>query len=193
MRNACSDTDKELLLQLHQHNEQALAILMRSHYKALYSYANRFIKDDEVIKDAIQEVFISLWQRRETATSILSLRYYLLGAVKNKVLKAFHKKSGKNEFLPLDGKYDFETEFHAEAIIINKQLAEENALKLKTIIAGLSARQKEIIYLKFYQQLDHGQIAGLMSISQQSVYNLLHESIQKLKKCWQSELLMKAS
>lgn len=188
----CFATNEELLLQLQQHNEQALATLMRSHYDALFNYGNRFTKDNELIKDAIQEVFISLWQRRETATSILSLRYYLLGAVKNKVLKAVQKNTRENKLPAANEQYDFEAELPVEKNM-EKQLAEENSLKLKTVMANLSARQKEIIYLKFYQQLDHGQIAGLMSISQQSVYNLLYESIQKLKKCWQSELLMRAS
>ncbi len=193
MKEACIDNDGTILFQLQQHNEQAIALLMRNHYPSLYNYANRFVNDKELIKDAIQEVFISLWQRRDTATSILSLRYYLLSAVKNKVLKALKRNAGKNENLAFDEQYDFEVEFPIEKNIIEKQLAEENAAKLRSIIANLSIRQKEIIYLKFYQQLDHGQIAGLMSISQQSVYNLLHESIQKLKKCWQSELLMTVS
>jgi RNA polymerase sigma factor (sigma-70 family) len=193
MKEACLDNDGTLLLQLQQHNEQSIALLMRNHYPSLYNYASRFINDKELIKDAIQEVFISLWQRRDTAGSILSLHYYLLSAVKNKVLKALKKNAGKNESLSFDEQYDFEVEFPIEKNIIEKQLAEENALKLKAVMANLSVRQKEIIYLKFYQQLDHGQIADLMDISQQSVYNLLHESIQKLKKCWQSELLMAIS
>ena len=193
MRNACINTDTELLLQLQQHNEQALVILMRTHYRSLYNYASRFIQDEAVIKDAIQEVFISLWQRRESASSILSLPFYLLGAVKNKVLKTLQRDNRRNEALAADVQYEFASEFPVEKNIIDKQLAEENVQRLKSVISNLSARQREIIYLKFYQQLDHGQIAALMSISQQSVYNLLHETIQKLKKCWQSELVMTVS
>lgn len=193
MRNACINTDTELLLQLQQHNEQALAILMRTHYRSLYNYASRFIQDEAVIKDAIQEVFISLWQRRESASFILSLPFYLLGAVKNKMLKTLQRDNRRSEALAADVQYEFASEFSVEKNIIDKQLAEENAQRLKSVISNLSARQKEIIYLKFYQQLDPGQIAALMSISQQSVYNLLHETIQKLKKCWQSELLMTVS
>ncbi|WP_276501121.1 RNA polymerase sigma factor [Terrimonas pollutisoli] len=193
MRNACINTDTELLLQLQQHDEQALAILMRAHYRSLYNYASRFIQDEAVIKDAIQEVFISLWQRRESASSILSLPFYLLGAVKNKVLKTLQRDNRRSEALVADVQYEFASEFPVEKNIIDKQLAEENAQRLKSVVSNLSARQREIIYLKFYQQLDHGQIAALMNISQQSVYNLLHETIQKLKKCWQSELLMTVS
>lgn len=192
MRDTGFDTNKDLLLQLQQHNEQALAMLMKTHYKDLYHYGSRFASDEALVKDTIQEIFISLWQRRETATSILSLRFYLLGAVKNKMIKALQKKKNDHDTIQDAEHYHFEAEFSIEKKIIEKQLAQERAEKVQSIISRLSTRQREIIYLKFYQQLDHNQIAGLMNISQQSVYNLLHESIQKFKKSWQSEFLMKA-
>ena len=193
MKEDCLKVERDLLQRLQQNDEEALALLMTMYYDDLYNYAARFTKEDGLIKDCIQEVFISLWQRRESASSILSLPFYLLGAVKNKVLKTLQRDSRRSEALIADGQYEFASEFPVEKNIIDKQLAEENAQRLKSVISNLSARQKEIIYLKFYQQLDHGQIAALMNISQQSVYNLLHETIQKLKKCWQSELLMTVS
>jgi RNA polymerase sigma factor (sigma-70 family) len=182
------DQEKELLIQLRNHDEKALADLMRAHYRFLYNYANCFTKDQELIKDAIQEIFISLWQRKETADLIHSLRFYLLGAVKNIILKNILKDKRRNQVSEDQLEYHFKSELWVEKIIIDRELAEENTLRLKMIITKLSYRQKEIIYLKFYQQLDAGQIAELMSISQQSVYNLLHETINKLRKCWQSQL-----
>ena len=95
-----------------QHNdEKALASLMEMYYDDLYNYASRFTKDDGLIKDCIQEVFISLWQRRETAETILSPKYYLLRAIKNKVLKAIHKNI-KSSSANLQEEYDF---FHGKS------------------------------------------------------------------------------
>ena len=168
-------------------NEEALASLMRMYYDALYSYASRFTKDDALIKDCIQEVFISLWQRRNTAPNILSCKYYLLRAIKNKVLKALHKNF-RTTTLAQD-EYEFYYEFSIERLIIEKQISEEKACRLRNTLSHLSTRQKEIIYLKYYQYLDHGQIAELMNISRQSVYNLLHESINKLRELWHAEFV----
>jgi RNA polymerase sigma factor (sigma-70 family) len=177
-------------LQRLQHNdEQALALLMEKYYVDLYNYGSSFTRDEGLIKDCIQEVFISLWQRRETATSILSPKYYLLRAVKNKVLKSTHRNSRITDTVCQEKEYDFFHEFSIEKIIIEKQLSEEKAVKLKRIVSFLSKRQQEIIYLKYYQHLDHGQIAELMTITTQSVYNLLHETIQKLKTVWHSEFV----
>ena len=172
---------------LREGSEEALASLMRMYYDALYSYASRFTKDDALIKDCIQEVFISLWQRRNTANNILSFKYYFLRAIKNKVLKALHKNL-RTTSLAQDG-YEFHYEFSIERLIIEKQISEENACRLRKTLSCLSTRQKEIIYLKYYQHLDHGQIAELMNISRQSVYNLLHETINKLRELWHGEFV----
>ena len=189
MKESSVQHEAELLQRLQQHYEEALAALMDMYYADLYNYAARFTKDDGLIKDCIQEVFISLWQRRETVGSILSPKYYFLRAIKNKVLKSLHKNSRTTTSVLLQDDYDFFHEFSIERVIIEKQISEEKAEKLRKTLSLLSKRQKEIIYLKYYQYLDHGQIAGLMNISSQSVYNFLHEAIYKLRSLWHTEFV----
>jgi|SRR4030095_4842960 len=174
---------------LQQNDEDALASLMDLYYDDLYNYAARFTKDDGLIKDCIQEVFISLWQRRETAGAIMSPRFYFVRAIKNKILKTLHKNLRETAFSHLHEDYDFFYEFSIENIIIEKQVTEEKAWKIRKTLSLLSERQKEIIYLKYYQHLDQAQIAELMNISRQSVYNLLYEAIHKLRSLWHAEFL----
>jgi len=188
MRDSSLKPELDLIRRLQQGDEAALASLMRMYYDDLYHYASRFTKDQGLIKDCIQEVFISLWQRRETIGAIISPRYYFLRAIKNKTLKALHKNIKEVSSAGLEG-YEFLYEFSIEKIIIERQISEEKARKLRTTLSLLSKRQQEIIYLKYYQYLDQGQIAELMNISRQSVYNLLHESIQKLRSLWHEEFI----
>jgi len=178
--------ETELLLRLQCNDEQALALLMQFYYSDLYNYAIKFTRDDGLIKDCIQEMFISLWQRRETATNILSPKYYFLRAIKNKILKSLYKNSNIDLILPSDTT-DSYYEFSLEQIIIEKQISEEKTQKLKKILPKLSKKQKEIVYLKYYQDLDHAQIAELMNLSRQSVYNLLHEAIHRLRNLLKTE------
>lgn len=184
-----SDT---LLLHRLQHDDaQALALLMEKYFQDLYNYADKFTRDDGLIKDCIQEIFISLWQRRLTAPAILSPRHYLLRAVKNKVLKALCRNDQHTYPFDLPDEYEYFQEFSIERLIIERQLSEEKAEKLKRILSLLSKRQQEVIYLKFYQYLDQGQIAEQMDISRQSVYNLLHEAIQKIRSVWVAEPMVR--
>jgi RNA polymerase sigma factor (sigma-70 family) len=185
VNNDCADN--KYLLAIHSGDEDALAALMEKYYESLYNYASRFSIDKELIKDNIQEIFISLWQRRETSISILSVKYYLLRAIKNKMLKSISKSAKNKEFQAGEEVYDFYIEFSIEKKIIDKQVSEENIYNLKKILLQLSPKQKEVIYLKFFEHLNHAQVAELMGISRQSVYNLLHESIQKLRHLWHNE------
>lgn len=188
MRDSSIKPDLDLIKRLQQGDEAALASLMRMYYDNLYHYASRFTKDHELIKDCIQEVFISLWQRRESIGGIISPKYYLLRAIKNKTLKALHKNITELSSSGFE-EYEFLYEFSIEKVIIERQISEEKARKLRTTLSLLSKRQQEIIYLKYYQYLDQGQIAELMNISRQSVYNLLHEAIQKLRSLWHEEFV----
>ena len=189
MKGNSSQQELDWLRRILNNEEEALALLMRKYYTDLYNYAARFTRDDAMIKDCIQEVFISLWHRRQSAAGILSPKFYFLRAIKNKVLKSLDSTRRRigNQTLPDD--YDFFHEFSIEKIIIAKQVSEENAARLQAILALLSKREKEVIYLKYYQHLDNAQIADLMNIGRQAVYNLLHEAIRKLKELWHREFV----
>src|SRR5581483_5725772 len=83
--------------------------------------------------------------------------------------------------IDLPDEYDFSQEYSIERIIIERQISEDRAARLRKAVAQLSKRQHEVIYLKFYQHLDFAQIAEQMDISRQSVYNLMHEAIEKIR------------
>jgi RNA polymerase sigma factor (sigma-70 family) len=179
--------EQDLLKRLQRDDAGALASLMRLYYDDLHNYGARFTMDKALVKDCIQEVFISLWQRRESADTILSPKYYLLRAIKNKMLKSLHKN---NHHAPLlNNEYDFFYEFSIEHLIIEKQVNEEKVRKLRKTFELLSKKQKEIVYLKYYHGLDHAQIAELMNVNRQSVYNLLHETLHKLRSILKAEFI----
>ena len=66
--------------------------------------------------------------------------------------------------------------------MIARQLTEEKRTRLEEALQKLSPRQKEIIFLKFYNKLSYDEICELMSISTNSAYKLLNKAIVKLRK-----------
>lgn len=165
--------------------------MMKKYYSSLYRYGRHFTKDEAIITDCIQDVFINIWQNRHKADAISFPRQYLLTSLKRRIIRVTSQNKKK---LSLPGEelhdYNFSLEFSIEDIIVEKQIAEENAVKLRQILDQLPARQKEVIYLIYYQQLDHQQVAEVMNINRQSVYNLLHESIRKIREFWQEATVL---
>ena len=176
----------DLLKRLQRNDADALASLMRLYYDDLYNYGARLTTDKALVKDCIQEIFISLWQRREIADTILSPKFYLLRAIKNKILKWLHKN---NQTAFPNNEYDFSYELSIEQILIERQVNEEKVQKLRKTLELLSNKQKEIVYLKYYHHLDHTQIAELMNVTRQTVYNLLHETLNKLRSLLKAEFI----
>ena len=167
----------------------AYADLITKYSKVLFRYGIRFIGDDDLVKDCIQDVFLELWNRRERINSTASVKSYLLKALR---LRIFREKAKWNTAQELDNDYCFNIEFNIEERLIDEQTSTENRLKIERVLNSLPKRQKEVLYLRFYEGLDHDKISQVMQLSKQSVYNLLHEAINHLRKVWfeQFALLM---
>lgn len=155
-------------------DREALGLLFRMYYPHLYKYGIKIIGDEQVLEDCIQELFIELWQHKNPPPT-LSVKAYLLKALKYKILKTLHKKS-----LLLPDATTFEISY--ESFIIAKQEDEEKIKKVVQAIDQLSNRQKEIIYLKFYQNLSYEEVSEIMNINYQVARNLLHQAIKAMRK-----------
>lgn len=80
--------DVELLLSIQQNNKKALECLMRKYYVDLYRFSLQFTRNEDVIKNCIREVFVSLWQKRYFADKIVSLQVYIFSDIRVKLGQA---------------------------------------------------------------------------------------------------------
>jgi RNA polymerase sigma factor (sigma-70 family) len=158
-------------------DKDSFAALFRQHYETLFRFGSKFTTDSELLEDCIQELFIELWQAK-SQTPVLSVKAYLLKSLKYKLLKVFRQK-GKTR--PLLDSGDIAFEWSHETFLIAQQ---EDAAKKKLVLGALgrlSSRQKEIIYLKYYQNLSYEEVSEIMNINYQVARNLLYQAIKSLK------------
>ncbi|WP_407427185.1 RNA polymerase sigma-70 factor [Arcticibacter sp.] len=88
--------DKELILLLVIGDEPAFAEIYKRYWKRLLAIAYRHTMDKALAEEIVQEIFISLWTRREKL-SIASLEAYLATAVKFSVYKSFYRQKRRSE------------------------------------------------------------------------------------------------
>lgn len=157
-------------------DRNAFATLFRHHYEALFRYGGKFTDNPGQLEDCIQELFVELWQS-SSRLPVKSVRAYLLKSLKYKILKASRRR---RTFLPItDGQGVFEWS-HEDYLIAGEQSAEINKRVLNAL-DHLSNRQKEIIYLKYFQNLSYEEISDVMNINYQVARNLLYQAIKSLK------------
>ena len=65
--------------------------------------------------------------------------------------------------------------------LISEQLTQDQKYLVNRAVDSLTKRQKEAIHLKFYANLSYDEIAGMMKISTDSIYNLISKAINTLQ------------
>lgn len=160
-------------------DKDAFCQLVEAHYKPLFNYATTFTSNRELIKDTLQDLFIQIWEKRESLR-IQYLTVYLLRSIRNNLFQSFRQNHYQS--VPIDESiHDQADDFTMESSLIFEETDSETKLRIKEAIANLPKRQKEVIFLKYYQGLSNEQIADLIQVNRQSVANFLHKAIQNLR------------
>ncbi len=156
----------------------AFEVIFRTYYEFLFNYGLRFHSDEDEIKDCIQVLFITIWERRESLGPTTSVRNYLLASLRRLILKRMKLQTGR---LEIDGdSFDLRVELPLETTLIREQLAAENLALLQRSMEKLPERQKEAIYLKYYGDQSFAEIAAIMNITTRAVYKLIYKALDSL-------------
>lgn len=178
-------TDSQLWQQLKNGSELALGKLLKKYFNTLQNYGYKFIRNEDFVKDCVQEVFVEIWTRRNTITQPDSVRAYLLSSVRKKILRESvrQKINRESEIIDIENDINF-VEFSPELQIIEQENIQETIKKIATLLNSLPKRQREAIYLRYYQNLERDEIAQIMGINSQSVSNLLQVGFQTIRENW---------
>jgi len=173
--------DQQLWSDFRAGDHGAYTQLIQNYFKQMFTYGIRLNKDRDFVKDCIQDVFYDLWKRRSRTSQVESVKSYLFTAVRNRIYREQKKWNITTE---VTDDYAFDAEINIEVRIIEDQNTVELKRKIEGILNNMPPRQKEILYLRFYENMDHTKIAEIMGLNHQVVYNLLHKALLRLRKDW---------
>ncbi len=160
-----------------QGNNKAFEDIFRLYYPVLFNYGMRITRNEAEAKDHVQSLFLQIWERRQFLGPTTSVRNYLLASLRRSILK---KIAGIRRVYTEDFP-DFQVELSIESSLIRNQAEAENARLLKEAFEKLPARQKEAIFLRFYEEQDFDEIARIMNISTRAVYKLIYKGLDNLQ------------
>ena len=160
----------------------AFNYIFQKYVKLLYAYGGKVTKDQNLVEDCIQDLFVELWQRRDSLSDVNSIKFYLLKSLRRRIIR---KLSSEKVLISQDidtiDSYS-EVEYPLESKMIEEQLAYEQHEKLFKAMSLLSKRQREAIYLKFYEKISYEQLAEIMNLGIKSAYNIVGKAIETLRK-----------
>ena len=163
-------------------NEAAYTELAKRYYRTLLHYGLRFTPNVQIAEDTLQDLLIHLWLHRENLNDTPSVKFYLLKSFRHRITKTLKPFSEELELT--DHFEEHLQEFSSEEVIIQN----ENEAGLKNQVQGLMtqlpARQREVVYLRFFQGLKSEEIGNLLAIKPQSVSNILQRALSNLRDLW---------
>jgi len=172
--------DSQLWDDMLKGNKKSLEIIYRMHIHVLYDYGRKFSNDTGLVEDCIQNIFIDIWNKREKLGRTNHIKSYLMLALKRRIFRS-QSKLKKINLIESNDNLNFDLTLSKEDMIIQLENEIELHAKLKIALDKLSKKHKEILYLKYQQNLDNKAIAKLLDINYQSVRNSLHRAINRLK------------
>lgn len=172
----CSEED--LWTDFKEGDEQAYEFIFKNHYNVLFNYGLKLTRNAEETRDCIQQLFAGLWESRQRLGSSNSIRSYLLASLRRMILRRLNDKS---RFVNIECvTSEFHVEISAELKYIKDQSETEQVKLLWNVIQKLPDRQKEALYLKYYNDHSSGEIALIMGITTRGVYKLIYKALDHL-------------
>jgi RNA polymerase sigma factor (sigma-70 family) len=173
-------SDKELWALFQEGCPEAVTVLFRRYYRDLYSYGLKISRDEGLTKDCIQEIFGELWDKRLSLAPVTHVKAYLLKILRRRIFhtlqQAARQSACNQESLPA-----FEVVLSPETLLVQEQMSAETVARLNAALQKLTPRQREVIYLRFFDALSCEAISEIIPLQYQSVVNLVHEAVKKLR------------
>ena len=144
---------------------ESFEIIYNSYWEKLYSICYSNIEDPEIAKDLVQDIFISLWERRKTIIINDSLEKYLVRSAKFKVFEYIRNKVSQ------ESKIQSISYSQTDSVISADNLVEYNELsyKINESIASLPQHCQKVFYKSRIEGKKNKEIAQSLHITERTV------------------------
>ncbi|MEQ6118940.1 sigma-70 family RNA polymerase sigma factor [Reichenbachiella sp. MALMAid0571] len=175
------EMDGELWKKFRHGDRLAFQKLYQKYLQDLFNYGFKVTPQRSQVTDAIQDMFIDLWNNKSNLSQTENIKYYLFKALRRRLIRNIkadkrywvgEEKIAENATLVLP----------LENIIIEGQENAERLHQLKKAISKLSDRQKELISLIFYEGFSYEECSKLIGINLRSTYTLAWKALASLRK-----------
>ena len=155
--------------------------LFQEYYASLLSYANSFLNNKEVSEDITQDVFMSLWIKKNEINFDDPIKPYLYKSTYNKVINYLNSFEVKNKINDID---TVDNLINKEIIIFNQLdslFLEEIHREIESITEELSPQCKKVFILSRKINLKNKEIAELLSISEKAVEKNITKALNEIR------------
>jgi len=167
--------EQNLLAAIRVGDRGAFENAFKTNYQDLCSYAFRYLKEKAASEEIVQEVFVKLWEKRDSLDIKSSLRSYLFRAVHNGALNLIKHVEVREEYK------NFNESAMNSAPEGDPVVYSELQAKMKEAIASLPPERRKVFEMSRNEGLKYREIAEKLNISIKTVENQMGKALQHLR------------
>ncbi|MDR0393877.1 MAG: sigma-70 family RNA polymerase sigma factor [Tannerella sp.] len=179
MDNRSDEEDIRLLYSFLNGDDGAFSFIYNKFVDELFSYGLGLGFEREVLKDAIQDIFVKFYMNKTQLKGVVHLKYYMFRMLKNRLLDIYKSVVKEN---PLEMS---EFPFLIEPSVLDELIAGEDKanleLRVGELLRILTDRQKEAIYLHFIREMEYEEVANLLDMTAPAVRKLISRAIKRMR------------
>lgn len=158
-------------------NQDAFAALFKLYYPELKAYGLKISGSTEIAQEGIQQLFLKIWEKKQRLNTVQNPKAYLLKAYRSTLLDLLSSEKKRNAQLT-----DLSFQLTYQEFSSFQDSSTNESLPIYQLVNQLSDKQREIIFLKFYNDLSYQEIAEIVGINYQTVRNYMVKAIGVLRK-----------
>ena len=170
-----TQTDLQLFSKLLRDDENAFSELFYRYYSGLCAFVFRYLGDEVLTEELVQEVFVRMWEKRRQLNIRTSVKSYLFRSVKNELINRQQHEKVEQKYRKLI--QQDENELGAEQVLPEVDLMK----KIEASIEALPPKRKEIFRLSREKGLSYREIAGQLDISVKTVEAQMGQALKQLR------------
>ncbi len=165
---------------IHEGDLDALSQVYFHNYDVLFTYGLKITSDKQIVEDAIQNVFINLIKHRKNIGTVKNQVGYLVNSLRHQL---FSDLNSRNKMVPVEqiSEEQFDYFRSPEQELSDSENRELIHVTVKKCIENLSAKQREIIFLRFESKISYEEIAEMLDISVGSCYKSVYRSVKTIR------------
>lgn len=157
-------------------SQRAFTELYNAYWQQVYRFARLYLSDSDAARELTQEVFLKVWEARETLSPEADFSGWLFIVTRNFVFSRFRKQVNEefyriNILSAMERSYDMEGDIEAADL----------RTYIDSLVEQMPARRREIFNLSRREQLTYKEIAVRMNLSERAVEKQIGEALRFLR------------
>lgn len=174
--------DDQLVKEIISGSKSSLDVLVNRYYEIIYSYSMRQVNDYHLACDLTQEVFVKMMMNiNKYRVGTDSFKYWLLKIALNHIRDYFRSEKNRKSTVFDNMEYLSNNDINNDNMI-NMLEIHEKSKEVKKAIYSLKEQEKEIVILKYYNDMTIKEISGITGNNESTIKSRLYRALEKLRR-----------